>query len=113
MTASTAPRRRRSLGARLTAGYAAFFLLSTAALFAFAYVLLADSLRARDRAAVLGEGGELEAATHGDRAQVLAELRAIEAELGVPPFAMRLAGPDGPAEPAAAYWATRKRLPWT
>ncbi|WP_231916838.1 aldo/keto reductase [Nocardioides scoriae] len=24
-----------------------------------------------------------------------------------------LAGPGGPAEPAAAYWATRKRLPWT
>ena len=97
--APTPPRWRRSLGARLAAGYAAFFLLSTAALFALAYALLADSLRDRDRSAVLAEGGEIEGVARGGAAEVAVEvaraLGEIEREPGVPPLAVRLVDAAG------------------
>lgn len=95
----TPPRWRRSLGARLAAGYAAFFLVSTAALFALAYALLADSLRDRDRSAILAEGGEIEGVALGGPGEIVAEvagaLDEIEREPGVPPLAVRLVDADG------------------
>ncbi len=98
---------RRSLGARLALAYAAVFLVSTAALFALAYVLLAGSLRDRDRAGVAGEVGEFaEELAGGGLAALRAEVAHASGEPGAPAFAVRLVGPDGRAALAvpAAVW---------
>ncbi len=91
-------RRFHTLGFRLTAGYAVLFLASVLALFALAYVLLAGSLRQRDRAAIAAEMSELV----GDYAQgglpaVREEAREHAETAGGLPLLIRLDTRNGPA----------------
>ncbi len=91
-----APDWRRSLGARLALAYAGVFLLSAAVLFALAYVLLAGSLRDRDRALVAGEVGEFAAELGGGGVEALrAEVAQASAEPGSPSYAVRLVDASG------------------
>ena len=89
-------RRFRSLGVRLTAGYAVLFLVSVLALFALAYVLLAGSLRQRDRAAIAFELTEL-LEDYEDGGLGIVQTEALEHERtdGGLRLAIRLAARDG------------------
>ena len=87
---------RQSIGARLALAYAALFLVSTAALFALAYVLLSGSLRDRDRAVIAGEVGEFaEELAEGGLEALREEVAHASDEPGSPPYAVRLVAPDG------------------
>ncbi len=88
-----APRRwTRSLSVRLALAYAALFLASTAALFALAYVLLGQSLRERDRAALRNAATELAADyALGGRRAIEAEIDEIEAASASTPVLLRIA----------------------
>ena len=89
---------RQSLGARLALAYAILFLVSTAALFALAYLLLAGSLRDRDRALIGGEVGEFAAElAEGGPEALRAEVAHASSEPGAAPYAVRLVAPDGRA----------------
>ena len=97
MTAAPA-RWRRSLGARLALAYAALFLASAAALFVLATLLLAGSLRDRDRALIGGEVAEFaDVLAEGGPAALRAEVAHASAEPGAPPYLVRLVAPDGRA----------------
>ncbi len=118
-------RRFRSLGFRLTAGYAVLFLVSVLALFALAYVLLAGSLRQRDRAAIKAEIAELlDDYAAGGVPAVRDEAREHAATAGGLRLLIRLASCDGatllmpdPAwagvEPSALARATVTPETWT
>ena len=98
MTLPAPPRWHRSLGARLALGYAAVFLVSSAVLFALAYVLLADSLRDRDRALIAGEVGEFAAEyREGGLAGLRDEVEHASAEPGAPVYFVRLLDASGRA----------------
>jgi signal transduction histidine kinase len=96
MLSSRLRRLRGRLSFQLTAWYSAFFILSVLVLFGLAYLLLASSLRQRDREAIHLKLGELVTQYQAEGA---AGLRAdLRARAGLPrakPFFLRLASPTG------------------
>lgn len=86
----------RTLGARLALGYAALFLTSTAALVVLAYVLLAGSLRDRDRALIGGEVAEFaEEIAEAGIVGLRAEVAHASSEPGAPAYLVRLVDASG------------------
>ena len=104
---------RRSLGVRLAAGYAVVFLLSTAVLFALAYVLLARSLRARDRAAILTEAAEVRADFGANgRDAIEEEIAEMEINPALAPVLFRIVDETGRQRLVPApRWAPFERPP--
>lgn len=89
------PRWRHALGTRLALAYAALFLVSSLALFALAYLLLAGSLRDRDLALIAGEVAEFaDELAEGGVAALVAEVTHAAAEPGAPVYAVRLVDAD-------------------
>ena len=99
---------RRSLSVRLAVAYAALFLASTAALFALAYVLLGQSLRERDRAALRDAAAELAAdVALGGRRAIEAEAAEIEVAPASTPILLRIAEVGQPTRLVpASRWAS-------
>ena len=114
MTLPAPPGWRHALGARLALAYAAVFLLSSAVLFALAYLSLADSLRDRDRALIAGEVGELAAElADGGVAALRAEVDHASDEPGSPAYVVRLVDASGRALLATpeAVWESYAAAP--
>ena len=114
MTLPAPPDWRHSLSARLALAYAGVFLVSAAVLFALAYVLLADSLRDRDRALIAGEVGKFADELDGGGVDALrAEVAHASAEPGSPTYAVRLVDASGRAVLAApeALWESYATAP--
>ncbi len=92
---------------RLAVAYAALFLVSTAALFALAYVLLGQSLRERDRAALRDAAAELASDyALGGRRAIEAEVAEIEVAPASSQVLLRIAEAGRPARLVpASRWA--------
>jgi signal transduction histidine kinase len=85
---------RKAIGFRLALWSSAFFILSTLLLFAFAYFLLASSLRTSDRNTIEGRLHQLAAQYQTTSLEGLEKELALEARLhATKPFFIRIAGP--------------------
>ena len=96
MSSNRRPRLFGTLGFRLTAWYTVVFIVSAAAVFGLAYLLLASSLRQRDREAVHLKLEEL--VSRFESAGLAGLTAALESRPRLPrakPFFLRLATPHG------------------
>jgi len=86
----------RTIGVRLALWYLGFFLVGTTVLCWFAYVLIASSLEARDRASMLEELNELVAEYRRGGIEGMARFLEAEEGSGVDePFQVRVVAREG------------------